>query len=188
MCCIYKYRNRNKIARCRLTLRKHSIFVFIFIFWPHHVDCGILVFRPGLAPGGSSLVVQWLRLHSPNAGGRSSIPGQGTRSHTLQLRVWVPQLKLPRAASKAWCSRINKYIKYIYFKWLEPVPSAVKTQSHNHWTAREFPEQYFLKYGIFTNQIWMFKVKGIVWVTFSENKSHPGNKAIPRLHSLSVSL
>ncbi|TEA23038.1 hypothetical protein DBR06_SOUSAS12510031, partial [Sousa chinensis] len=33
-----------------------------------------------------SLVVQWLRLHTPNAGGPGSIPGQGTRSRMLQLR------------------------------------------------------------------------------------------------------
>ena len=30
---------------------------------------------------GTSLVVQWVRLHAPNAGGPGSIPGQGTRSH-----------------------------------------------------------------------------------------------------------
>ena len=30
---------------------------------------------------GTSLVVQWLRLCTPNAGGLGSIPGQGTRSH-----------------------------------------------------------------------------------------------------------
>ena len=29
---------------------------------------------------GTSLVVQWLRLHTPNAGGPGSITGQGTRS------------------------------------------------------------------------------------------------------------
>ena len=29
---------------------------------------------------GTSLVVQWLRLHTPNTGGLGSIPGQGTRS------------------------------------------------------------------------------------------------------------
>ena len=29
----------------------------------------------------TSLVVQWLRLCAPNAGGPGSIPGQGTRSH-----------------------------------------------------------------------------------------------------------
>ena len=30
---------------------------------------------------GTSLVVQWLRRHAPNAVGPGSIPGQGTRSH-----------------------------------------------------------------------------------------------------------
>ena len=30
---------------------------------------------------GTSLVVQWLRRHSPNIGGPGLIPGQGTRSH-----------------------------------------------------------------------------------------------------------
>ena len=35
---------------------------------------------------GTTLVVQWLRLGSPSAGARGSIPGQGTRSHMLQLR------------------------------------------------------------------------------------------------------
>ena len=29
----------------------------------------------------ASLVVQWIRLHAPNAGGLGSIPGQGTRAH-----------------------------------------------------------------------------------------------------------
>ena len=35
---------------------------------------------------GNSLVVEWLRLRAPNAGGLSSIPGQGSRLHVLQLR------------------------------------------------------------------------------------------------------
>ena len=42
---------------------------------------------------GTSLVVQWLRLHAPNAGGPGSIPSQGTRSH-------MPQLKILLAATK----------------------------------------------------------------------------------------
>ena len=33
------------------------------------------------------LVVQWLRLGAPSAGGLRSIPGQGTRSHMLKLSV-----------------------------------------------------------------------------------------------------
>ena len=36
---------------------------------------------------GTSLVGQWLRLHAPNAGDLGYIPGQGTRSHTLQLKI-----------------------------------------------------------------------------------------------------
>ena len=42
---------------------------------------------------GTSLVVQWLRLHAPNAGGLGSIPGQGTGSH-------MPQLKDPEYHNK----------------------------------------------------------------------------------------
>ena len=33
----------------------------------------------------TSLVVQWLRLCAPSAGGWGSVPGRGTRSHLLQL-------------------------------------------------------------------------------------------------------
>ena len=50
--------------------------------------------------GGTSLVVQWLRLRAPNTGGPGSIPGQGTRSHMPQLRVFMPQLKTLHAATK----------------------------------------------------------------------------------------
>ena len=39
---------------------------------------------------GTSLVVQWLRLHAPNAGGPGSIPGQGTRSRIPQLKKKDP--------------------------------------------------------------------------------------------------
>ena len=49
---------------------------------------------------GTSLVVQRLRLHTPNAGVSSSIPGQGTRSHMLQLRVYMSQLKILHTARK----------------------------------------------------------------------------------------
>jgi len=39
---------------------------------------------------GTSLVAQWLRLHTPNKRGPGSIPGQGTRSLVLQLGVHMP--------------------------------------------------------------------------------------------------
>ena len=46
---------------------------------------------------GPSLVVQWLWFQAPNAGGPGLIPGQGTRSHMLQLRVLMLQLRLSTA-------------------------------------------------------------------------------------------
>ena len=53
---------------------------------------------------GISLVVQWLRLSSPGL-----IPGQGTRSHLLQLRVHILQLDILHATAKTWCSHINNF-------------------------------------------------------------------------------
>ena len=49
---------------------------------------------------GTSLMEQWIRLRTRNAEGLGSIPGQGTRSHMPQLRVRVPQLKIPHATTK----------------------------------------------------------------------------------------
>ena len=49
-------------------------------------------------------MVQWLRLCTHNAGGLGLIPGQGARSR-------MPQLKIPRTATKTRCSQINKLIK-----------------------------------------------------------------------------
>ena len=56
---------------------------------------------------GTSLVVQWLRFCAPNVAGSDMIPGQGTRSHIIQLKdtgCWnkdqisqVPQLKTKTA-------------------------------------------------------------------------------------------
>ena len=55
-------------------------------------------------------MVQWLRLCAPNAGGLGSIPGQGTRSHMLQLRVFRRELKTQHATTETQHSQINKSI------------------------------------------------------------------------------
>ena len=72
-------------------------------------------------------MVWWLRLCAPNAGGPGlgSVPGQGTRSHTRQLKI--PQAKKKKlkktttkkkkkevlhAVSKTQHSQINKQILY----------------------------------------------------------------------------
>ena len=46
-------------------------------------------------------MVQWLRLHAPNAGVLGSILGWGTQSHMLQLKILQAAIKMP-------CSQINK--------------------------------------------------------------------------------
>ena len=57
---------------------------------------------------GTSLVVQWLRLHTCNAGGLGSNPGQGTRSVMMQLSVHMLQLEISHATTKTQHSQINK--------------------------------------------------------------------------------
>ena len=59
-------------------------------------------------PAGTFLVVQWLKLHAPNAGGPSSIPGQGTRSHVLQLNILHAVSKMPLITTKSWHTQISK--------------------------------------------------------------------------------
>ena len=61
---------------------------------------------------GAFLVVQWLKLHAPNAGGPSSIPGQGTRSHMLQLNILYAASKMPLVTIKIWHTQISKIKKY----------------------------------------------------------------------------
>ena len=46
------------------------------------------------------LMVQWLRLCTPNAVGPGLIPRQGTKSQMLQVRVHREQLKIPEATMK----------------------------------------------------------------------------------------
>ena len=74
---------------------------------------------------GTAMVVQWLRLCPPSAGAPGSIRGQGTRSHTLQLKIshattkveeCVPQLR-PGAAT------CFGYL-CIYLFWLKQVSLA----------------------------------------------------------------
>ena len=57
---------------------------------------------------GTSLVIQQLRLNAPSAGGPGSIPGQGARSHMLQLKILSAatnsqhsQIKKPKSKQNA---------------------------------------------------------------------------------------
>ena len=46
-------------------------------------------------------MVQWLRLHAPNAGGPGSTPGQGTQFFMLQLRPSATKKKKKRRITLA---------------------------------------------------------------------------------------
>ena len=61
---------------------------------------------------GTSLVVQWLRLHVPNTWGPGSIPGQETRSHMLHgiFLHATRRSKTPHTTTKTQSSQINKQI------------------------------------------------------------------------------
>ena len=74
---------------------------------PAEVSIGIFMWNPILKncclkePSlGTLMVVQWLRLNAPSAGGLGFLPGQGTRSHMPQLRVHRPGINIPHAATK----------------------------------------------------------------------------------------
>ena len=69
---------------------------------------------------GTSLVVQWLRLHASTARGPGSIPGWGTGSHMPQLRVLMLQqkLKILSATTETLHSQIYTHI-YIYVSILQ---------------------------------------------------------------------
>ena len=77
-----------------------------------------------------SLVIQCLRLRTPNIGDLGSILGQGTRSHMtllrvylLQLRILMSQIKILHATTKTQDSQINIYYKTFNNPIQTPGPS-----------------------------------------------------------------
>ena len=66
---------------------------------------------------GTSLVVQGLSLHTPNAGHPGSIPGESTRFHMLQLlnKSWHAALKILHAPTET-CTNLKN----------------VKSNTHSH--------------------------------------------------------
>ena len=58
---------------------------------------------------GTSLVVQWLRLLAPNAGGMGPIPGQGTK---IPQATWRDQKKEKRKEDSLPCPTLTIFIKF----------------------------------------------------------------------------
>jgi len=73
-------------------------------------------------------VVHWLSLYAPSAGGPGLIPGQGTRSHRLQVR--------PGRAT---------YIINIFLK--EEEREIIRLQSHTHQYAHMYTNTHTLGKG-----------------------------------------
>ena len=67
-------------------------------------------------------MVQWLRLRAPNAGSLDFIPGQGTRSFMLQLKILTQSNKFFFKF---------KYVLNELLKLSEPEFPAYKTGTHN---------------------------------------------------------
>ena len=51
---------------------------------------------------GTSLVVQWLGFHTPSRGGLVWLPGQGTGSHKLQIKILHAARKMEDPAYSNW--------------------------------------------------------------------------------------
>ena len=59
----------------------------------------------GLRDGGPVAMTTYLLCKGP-----SLIPDQGNRSHMLQLRVRMPQLKILCSATKTQCNQVNNFL------------------------------------------------------------------------------
>ena len=64
---------------------------------------------------GTSLVVQWLRLHGPNAGGTGSIPGQGTNIPPACQVAWLKQTNKNKQSKTMSWAMLDGRIKTYYF-------------------------------------------------------------------------
>ena len=81
---------------------------------------------------GTSLVVQWLRLHAPNAGVQLPSLVREQRSHMLQLRVYAPRLR-PGAAkqiNKKGFFEKKKTWRHPHLLFFLPPPSLTSFPSH----------------------------------------------------------
>ena len=82
------------------------LFYWVYVFsinLEQSIEALILLRKQNLkAITKTSLVVQWLRLQAPNAGALGSMPGRGTRSHMLQLKIshTAAKKKILRAAAE----------------------------------------------------------------------------------------
>ena len=108
---------------------------------------------------GTSLVVQWLRLCTPNARGQGLIPGQRTRSH-------MPQLKILHVSTKTRYIQINRYsfkkilsVPYLGLFLFLPTSINCKLIYFHHVSFAHLSIQYYIlphKYCFCCSQLFYF--------------------------------
>ena len=81
------------------------------IFYSKRCFCGMKIMLRFLKMGseGTFLVAQWLNSELPMQGAWGSIPGQGTTSPRLQLKILC-------ATTKTCCSQISFWFFFLFFK------------------------------------------------------------------------
>ena len=137
---------------------------------------------------GTSLLVQWPRLYSVNAGGMGSIPGQGTRSHMLYLRVHMLQLR-PRAAKEICASA--KSFRHV---WLFVTPWTVAHQASPSmefyrqedilaWRPRIFREQGFCLAPVIV-LLWFLGPCRVYWLSEFPIVTWIKNSSVSKSHDL----
>ena len=86
-------------------------------------------------------MVQWLGLHVPNAGGLGLILGQGTRSHMLQLRAHMPQLKILHATSSESESEVLSRVRPSATPWTAAYqgPPSMAFSRQEYWSGVLLP-------------------------------------------------
>ena len=91
------YLDGDMVTRLSAFVNNHRIFYSKGCFYRMKIMLQFLK----MGSEGIFLVAQWLNSELPMQGAWGSIPGQGTRSHRLQLKIL-------RATTKTGCSQINK--------------------------------------------------------------------------------
>ena len=78
--------------------------------------------------------MQWLRLYAPSAGDLGSILGRGTRSHMLQIRVCMLELKIPPATAETWCIT-QKKLEAPLSVWILKLCFSLRADNHDLYTC-----------------------------------------------------
>ena len=91
--------------------------------WPCFPEGRSLKIEPPKAPLGSAVQSTWFLERQLDVAGCAVVGDESTRNSLLKVFMIGPKF----------------FVLLFFFIWTH-LPSAVKVQSPNHWTTREFPE------------------------------------------------